>query len=652
MFYGAPIDFLGTFDDDGVFYGAPVSYSVLVELSTATFTDYVCPLADSLTADSPGGSDSVVLADSLTTSYSYILTQFTDPLFNLMDGATGVNYLVTSFTDYIVLNDSATSDDLSREDASISASVTVIIREGTEYSGSVSNIIRERVNSGFSVSNVIKPNSMVPITSATAVGNPVQPTYIQNGTVVYSSTATLPAGDVSRTKCYVSFKCADLIGPRNADEIISYSLSINNGNGSWEANTTTDVGDYYEQVQLFGLTGTIVDKGFSWSSSSGGVINGGILSNPKLNRDLGFLTYGNPNYFFNVPNASLNKPATSRAKSHRDAVSLIAQLAGVTVSWAIPDLPLVNFQPQMSQKAVEAMASLAQEAGGVLRWTGGDSYIVTYPDKQIGYFEVPDCCLITSMGMKCSADMNTGIYSPGVYAVPQLGQYNAGTKIKNGVLATPTASGPGNTTGSAILAEDFYTTTKLVTADDPIQFVNLPFDFDSIYIQNVCKVDGQGPFVTLDPQRRWPLQTGFAGEYVNCIDIGGKLQPVLKISPDFFPSETNTDVADGHWYMKIQITRKPLSGGSDSGNSDGNEDTEGRTMLRYRFIPTCVGTINCAFFGSIPLPGMFATATANGETVSGIVESVSFQNPGLLSIQVVQWSRLQFYQQLSGFSNF
>jgi hypothetical protein len=48
---------------------------------------------------------------------------------------------------------------------------------------------------------------------------------------------------------------------------------------------------------------------------------------------------------------------------------------------------------------------------------------------------------------------------------------------------------------------------------------------------------------------------------------------------------------------------------------------------------------------------MYASATLNGKTVQGIVESVSFTNPGLLSVQVVAWDRLTFYQDLANINN-
>lgn len=602
------------------------SYGVVIA-STGTFettiTDYFI-VTDGATAEVPAlsGQDEFIFHDS-------------------MSGV--ITYAETTITDYILLSDAVTSTD-GIQDASYSATIKSQIRGQVARNSTMKSRVKESIESSVTINSVIKPSVMIPITNATAIGNPVESTLIIGGSTIHSHPSTLPNLNIDKAKCYVAFKCDNLIGPASAEEIMSFNLSIQDGYGRWVANTVEHVGDFYDEISMFGFNGIIIDKGFDWSSSSAGVEDGGLLGGSwKMNKDIGFLVAGNPYYFHNVPNPSLAKPESSRAKTHSDAVNLLASLAGVSVTWAIMDQPLFNFQPQMSQTVAQAISSLASEVGGTLRWLGGTNYMVTYPDVSMGFLEVPDCCLITRLSKKCTADLNTGIYNPGVYTVPQLSQYDPSTVVKSSAYVPP-ASG----FGGAVMANDLFFTEKLMTALDPIKYIDLPQDYDTVYIQNVTRNDPQGPFVTVDPHRYFPLQTGIVGEYINNIDVGGQLKPVLKLSNELFPTD-NTDAKNDHWYMKIQVTTKPLGGGGP--NNDGNDDVEARTILRYRFVPTCVGTISFAFFGAIPLPGMTIKATLNGQTVEGIIESVNFSSPGIVTVQVVQWSRLQFYQRLAEATN-
>ncbi len=48
---------------------------------------------------------------------------------------------------------------------------------------------------------------------------------------------------------------------------------------------------------------------------------------------------------------------------------------------------------------------------------------------------------------------------------------------------------------------------------------------------------------------------------------------------------------------------------------------------------------------------MTAIATLNGNTVTGTIESVNFSSPGTITVNTVQWSKLEYYQNLNAFDN-
>jgi hypothetical protein len=555
-------------------------------------------------------------------------------------------YTSTTITEYIDFGDSISAESNEVQDASFSGTVIVSIRESYDATGTTLINIREAVDASFSTQITIQEQINLPAASVTNPDNPLQPTYIANGSVVYSHSDTLPSVDLSKVRCYLAMKCGDIVGDQGAQDIFNFNITINGGNNTWSSNTLEHPGVFFDEIQVLGLPGSILRQGFSWSNSSAGVTDGGLLGTYKLNKELGYLTYGNPYFFYNVPNPSLKKPATLRAKTYGAAVQMIASLAGVSVTWGIPDQPLTDFQPQMSQTALSAIESLASDAGGgVLRWLGGTKYIIKYPDEPIGgVWEVPDCCLITAFEKECVADINTGKYVPGIYAVPQLAQKDYGTLIKDSVA--PEVSSDPTTGGASLIAEDLWETNVLITSESAPRFVELPFDYNTIYVHNVASTDGEGVYTTLDPHRLWPLPTGSFGKYINNLDIGGVLKPVFIPHPDLFPQD-NTDAQEGgdKWYFKAYVTRNPVGGGSNA-NNNGASDTETRTVLRNKFIPTCTFSISAVFFGSIPLPGMTARATINGETIEGTIESVNVSNLGI-TVSGVNWSRLQYYQQLS-----
>jgi hypothetical protein len=543
----------------------------------------------------------------------------------------------------LVSNEDSPTD----EDFEYIASCCLQIAQADEYVFSTAIQIAADMSNTYSSHLTILPNNLSAVTNASSPSNPLSATLISRGSVIYSHPSSLPDPSLwsNVATCYVKMPCQDLIGPRDATEITGWRLDIQDGSGTWEAGASVAVGDYFDEVDIFGFSGTIISNGFDLPSKP--YLSAGILGKPKMNKQLQFLLYGSNVYAPNMNNQNLTVPSTYQYKTHQDAAGFITSMADSTLSWTVPDFPLANFLPQGSQRAIEALQSLASEVGAVVRFNGESHYTVTFPDVSMGLWEVPECCLITSFAKRCDGDLNAGYYSPGVYYLPQLDRFDAGTHRNNFNEETETSSN-GTVDGRQII--DIYrTTTMKVVGNSPIEYVDLPADWQDIYIQIVASTaqGAQGQFCTLNPRIWFLLQTGFAGQYVNNIDVAGVLKPVVKIDPTLFPQQ-NVDLLAGpeFWYMKIGCTTKSLAAGTPADDVE-EKRRIGRTIMRYKFVPVCTATISTAFFGSIPLPGMTARATLAGRTIEGIIESVSFSDPGIVTVNVVQWARLNFYEQLS-----
>lgn len=96
--------------------------------------------------------------------------------------------------------------------------------------------------------------------------------------------------------------------------------------------------------------------------------------------------------------------------------------------------------------------------------------------------------------------------------------------------------------------------------------------------------------------------------------------------------------------MSFGIVRRSLNGQFEDAQQDANlllREIQARIAANVRYIKTYTGTFSCYFYGTIPLPGMWGSATYCGETIEGIIESVSLSN-NILTVQVAQYFKINF----------
>jgi hypothetical protein len=309
---------------------------------------------------------------------------------------------------------------------------------------------------------------------------------------------------------------------------------------------------------------------------------------------------------------------------------------------------------------------MASRVGATLRWNGNNTYLVTYPDKYFGLWEVPSCKLLAGGGIRFEEkiDLESGLSGTGNAVGYFYSPLDAGTN-------TLPSTSPGGGAGTAV--QQIAKITKKLTSDDPPLVYDLPFDYDSVWIQ-ILIPDGRGTggsnlvsinnFVTTNPQQWFEFNiAGLANEYIFQTNIGGKYIPQVKVDHRLFPE--NDAVNDGNFVMSIAVVRKSLNAAFEKSKEAENNrirDLLARSQDGYRFIKTYSGTIQATFFGSIPVPGMWGKATVENVkirvptsattyteynigdiTVEGIIESVQFSYPGLITISVAQYIRLNFY---------
>lgn len=541
------------------------------------------------------------------------------------------------------------------------------------FNGTMRLGVQQFLNYNYTTQLGVYGNDMVAVTNATSASNPTLPTLILHGATAYANAATMPSGDISQVQCYVSFSCQNVVTPDTTkpphpswssismDEVIKWNVDINNDGGTWSTDTIVDYGSYGDPIKIFGISGAITDKGWAYSSSPSLNLNSGILGVRSANRELAFLLYGNPQYSTNTVNQWVSYPNPQDIKTHADCARLIANLAGLNVHWGIRDYMYFNWQPQASMTAIQALSALASEVGGVLRWNGDNNYTVMYPNQSRGLWVVPDCCLVVAVQRKCKLDLNSGVYNPGVYMMPQLGTYNAGT----GSIYFATGTGGTSSTGSLASAPSTnsafkvggqgsaaqeqptakYSSRTIMTSSSPQEYVELDWDTANIYVQNVTVSDLSGPYTTTDPNQ-WAV-LGTFNNLAQFITVNGQVKPVLYLQPGWFPSGNN-DATNGNWYLRVGTTKTPapLTQVTDTATS-----TIARNLMKYKWIPVCTGSITCAFFGSIPMTGMTVVCNYNGKQISAIIESVSFSSPGIITVNFVNWGELNFYAQLGNSDN-
>jgi len=428
-----------------------------------------------------------------------------------------------------------------------------------------------------------------------------------------------------------------------------------------------------KQVDVFGFTGTIIDFGAGISDSQAAYISSGTFGNPLMHRQLNLLMPASGLQSMLASNQTLN-PLTGVPAG--DSASMAKSLANITHStliWGIQNVPLQNNFKIDGLTAQQAISSLASIAGGVLRWDGNSKYVIAYPDQYYGVFTIPDAKLLTSAGASYSFhyDLETGLSGTGMVLFPVLGSSNKFAALAN----------PAKSNGSLPALQRVGKVAKVLTTDDPPEIFDLPYNYDKVYIQTLIgeggDTSGQIPasvrnFMTKDPEEWFEFNISKLSlgndSYVFNAYLGDQYIPQVKVDANLFtPSGTNTSIDNNNFVMNLACSTKDLAQLFDNAKNNMNE-TISSAINPVKFIKTYSGSITFQFYGAIPLPGEWASVTIPGGAtcisynnsgiptidtipvnggdfvVQGIIEEVQFTFPGLVTLSLAQYLRVNYLE--------
>jgi hypothetical protein len=495
----------------------------------------------------------------------------------------------------------------------------------------------------------------ISVVNATAIDNPFQGSLAVQGTTIYAFPGNPLPSDTSKSNVYFTYRSAGLTGISLCN-LYNYGFTLDYGGGHWEATSNIPLGTgpfssppqavittLGQKVQMFGLNATITEAGRVRNNSADGYHAAGIFGNPLLNKQLNLVLFGN-NVFQPLMLSPTYRPPSSYVYATVKAAAMaLFQKIGANASWSIGDAPYNSTLQEAGQTVGDALNSLASRLGGVIMWDGNNTYRVSYPDVFQGTWNVPDCHVIAAGGLDYTnyEDLETGMLFSS--SLPM---------FFSGVSAVPTGPNASSMAGGT---QPFITqigkVSKKLTSDDPPVIFDLPQDYDKVYIQILVGTTGDTGgsipidivnYVTKDPTQWFEFDVASLGSsYIFKTEIGGTLIPQVKVDQGVMP-QPNSSIDNNNFTLSLACSRKNLGKASTAIPADlaAQQNT-------YRFFKKQSGRINCMFFGSIPLPGMFATATLGNLTVRGIIQSVQFSSPGFLTVDVASFSRLIFIGNLS-----
>lgn len=452
---------------------------------------------------------------------------------------------------------------------------------------------------------------------------------------------------------YVSWVDANI--PNNDScQILDFSFNLGFEGGNFALLTTNVVGNLKDQVSIFTLTGTVTREGKKMSSGAYGPTTKGIFGAARLNEEFDIINNGNQYYIRYLSDQILRPLLIDRDDSMTvwDMCRNIASAAGVHISFNVVDAPYVDSLTQSGQTGLSALSSLASQVGGQLRWNGGNHYSIVYPNFFAGIYTVPSPYLLTAEGIEYEniLDLGLGVTGTGVLQIP-----------KSSLYSTKTEDVPVGTASQPI--DLLYPIKNAPPSTAPPLRLPLPDDTESVKIQILITgnsagqgaVSGPGAgFITANssiwfdlgsPAITNPYVQRMASDYTS--GSGGSFGKFFAIiPPSLFPDIPA--VKNGEFVMNIGVVRRSLAQNYQDRQKDARQeekDLMNRMLANIRYIKTYEGNISTYFHGTIPLPGMWASATnICGETVEGVIESVSFSSPGILNISVAQFLRINFLE--------
>ena len=574
----------------------------------------------------------------------------------LVEASPGADKLVVNIVKYFVEAQPSTDSEISFYSFDVQSSTKVAVEPAFVVYDSATIDVTATFDSSITANLEIVPNSLAAVTNPSSLSNPFLPTVISGGVTYLTNACTAPPPSYTITPqtYYVQYLNSG-IGNTTFCDMTNSNLTIDYLGGNFSISSQNPLGvdgtyqgNLSKQVTAYGLQGTITDWGQAVSSNQFTYVTDGIFGPPLMNKQFTVITSGNSRFLTLINDYSspglqisglveITGSTPGRIISIKGVAQAIAQAAGATLSWLITDGVYTNVFNQTGVTALEALGTLASQMGGQLRWDGGNHYTVAYPNYYTGTWTVPASSLLTASGIsyKYHQDLAYGINGAGVLGIP--------TNLLFG--GTPTIPSTDQTVAQEAI-QKVATVTKAFTSSDPALIIDLANDVASAKIQILVPVgqNSGGQYVTDDPTVWYDLGSpGISNPYVKINKVGNAYVNQLVVDYTLFPNLAA--INNGNFVMSLGVTKNSLSAQFSTTQAEldlQRAELQAKIAANIRFIKTYTGSISCYFFGSLPLPGMWASATYCGVTVQGIVESVNISGTGIVTINVAQYFRINF----------
>lgn len=429
-------------------------------------------------------------------------------------------------------------------------------------------------------------------------------------------------------------------------DLASYSIGLGFGGGSWEISGPSIGIGLGSQANIAGLVGICTDQGNTSSNSGKYQVASGIFGSRNMNKQM--LLVLDKSQLGQVsrlmPNIYLNAPTTTNWTSVAAAAIALAGACSVNLQWAARDMPLTDMFAETGMTIIDALQSLAGRVGGFLCWNGNQGYVVVDPAIGNGGWSAPPCNLISAGGVSARRHLDL---SRDIILV----QVKTGSKGGISFNANPLQKPPPEQ------VETIWTISDSIPKEGQQWHVEMPGDFKRSSLINPLANNGRvqvipakvgattsslfvPPIVSTDDGPKYDHTKWFtAGLPVIHDPKSGKYK--LVVTRDLFPVD---DLNKGEYVVNIGYVRE-LDRLQEDFETQIQNNTEKERLRRQseneriRFLKTGTATLNCLFYGSVPLPGQRASFGYDGAAMSGIIESVNISN-GQMSVTIGQYTRV------------
>lgn len=529
----------------------------------------------------------------------------------------------------------------------ITGSMDVQVGLEMDFTSSMQIDIATTYDITSSMTVVITPTSLAAVTNASSTENPFAPTVISGGVTYVSSPCTaLPPGYVVTPDTYYILYLNSGVGNTSFCDMTASNLTLDTQGGTFNISSQNPLGtgsaytqNLAQTITAYGLLGTITDYGKSISQSENTYVSSGIFGSPNLNKPFTLVTFGGNNYLSFLSNQyGLNAaPPVNSFTTTSQMAQVIAGFCGITISWLVVDAPYHDIFGQSGLTGLDALNTLASQVGATVRWNGGTHYSVAYPDYYSGVWTLPVSTLLNGkFSYSWHEDLGYGVSGSGILGIPTNVYFDQAVKtIPSNAETSPQEN-----------IERICTVTKPFESDDPPIIVDLDNDIISVKIQILVPPgqEGGGRYVTENSSIWFDLGSpGISNPYVRVVQVGSASRNQLWVNYNLFPNLAA--INNGKFSMNFGIVRRSLAPQYETAQQDAGlalRELQARIAANVRFIKTYTGTFSYTFFGSFPVPGMWASATYCGETVEGIVQSVNISGSGIVTVEVARFLRINF----------